>query len=437
MDKKPTVLVIGGGLGGVNVARGLQNAAVDIFLVDRRNHHLFQPLLYQVATAELEPAAVAAPIRQILHKQKNVTIALAEVKGIDLERKVVIGKRGEFGYDYLVIATGVQPAYFGRDEFKSFAPGLKSIDDAHEIRRRILLAFEEAEWEADEAARRARLTFVIVGGGPTGVELAGAIMDAAKRTLPKDFRRIDTTTTRVILLDGGDQLVKAMPDVVSQRIHKDLTEMGVEIRLHTRVSHVDVEGVMVGEERIFAGNVFWAAGVQGVPLAKTLDVEMDRAGRIIVGPDLSIPDYPEVFVIGDAAAATDAKTGNSVPGVAQGAIQSGKFVAEIIKQDLQGTSVAERPSFSYFDKGSMAIIGRGKGVTAVGKIYFGGFVGFLAWSVLHMAFLVGFGRKLTVTLVWIWNYIRNERAARIITGDPETRIKQVVGLTPIDHDPEE
>jgi NADH dehydrogenase len=428
-SQKPKVIVIGGGFGGLNVVRGLRDTAVDISLIDRHNHHLFQPLLYQVATAELEPAGIASPIRHILSSQKNVTVGLAVVMGVDLSRKALIFEGGEMTYDYLVIATGVETTYFGHDEFKALAPGLKSIADALEIRRRILQAYEEAEWEADEAARQAKLTFVIVGGGPTGVELAGAIMDAAKRTLPKDFRRIDTTTTRVILMHGGDRLVKAMPQAASQRIHRDLKEMGVEIHLNTRVSTVDEYGVMVGQKRIAAENVIWAAGVQGVPLAKTLGVELDRAGRVIVNGDMSIADNPNVFVIGDAALAPNAKTGKPVPGVAQGAIQTGKFVSDIIKNDLKGTPVSRRPAFSYFDKGSMAAIGRGKAVTAVGSRYVGGFLGYLAWNALHAAFLVGFRSKLFVILVWLGNYFRNERAARLIVGDSKLHIDKVIGAS--------
>jgi len=425
MAKKPVVLVIGGGYGGFNVVNGLRHTDVDILLVDRHNHQLFQPLLYQVATFELEPAAIATPLRHLLKKQKNVHIGLAEIKGIDLKRQVAIGPRIEMPYDYLVVATGVQTSYFGHDEYKYLAPGLKSLEDAQEIRRRILIAYEEAEWEADEASRRAKLTFVIVGGGPTGVELAGAIADAAHRTFPHDFKRIDTTNTRIVLIDGGDRLAKAMPAAASAQIERDLTKMGVEIRLHTRVTHVDKRGIMVGEERIEANNVFWAAGVQGVPLAHTLGVELDRAGRVMVGSDMAIPDFPNAFVVGDAAAATDAKTGDPVPGMAQGAIQTGKFVAEIIREDMNGSSLAERPAFSYFDKGSMATIGRGKAVTAVGDRHFGGFFGFVAWNALHLAFLHGFRRKIVVLLAWIWNYLSNDRAARIIIGDPDMEITEV------------
>jgi NADH dehydrogenase len=359
----------------------------------------------------------------VLKKQDNVSVILHEVGDIDLARNVLIFPRGEIKYDYLVLATGVETTYYGRDEFKPHAPGLKSIDDALEIRRRILIAYEAAELEADVERRRAILTFVIVGGGPTGVEMAGAISDAAQRTLPKDFRYVDTTTTRIILVDGGDRLLSAMPEAASKRAQADLAQMGVEIRLNSRVNDVTELGVVVGDEMISAENVFWAAGVQGVPLVHKLGAELDRAGRVIVGSDLSIPGHPNAFVIGDAAHAIDAETGNTVPGMAQGAIQGGKFVAKIIKTELSEGAKTTRPAFSYVDKGSMAMIGRGKAVAAIGKRTFGGFLGWLAWSGLHVAFLVGFRRKFTVLLMWFWNYIGGERAARIITGDPEIRPK--------------
>ena len=424
---KPRIIVIGGGFGGLNVVRGLKDEAVSITLVDRHNYHLFQPLLYQVATAEIEAAAIGPPIRHILRSQKNVTVALAEATGVDLQRKVVTFPRGEIGYDYLVIATGVQQSYFGNDQFKPFAPGLKSLDDAMEIRRRILLAFEEAEFEADDDSRRAKLTFVVVGGGPTGVELSGAIMDAAKRTLPEDFRNINTKTTRVILVDGGPRLLRAMPENASARIQRDLEAMGVEIHLNEQVTNVTERGVNVGDLHIAAENVFWAAGVQGTPIAQTLGVELDRAGRIIVNSDFSVPGYPEAFAIGDAASAIDAKTEKPVPGVAQGAIQGGQFVAKIIKSELKNGASKDRPAFVYFDKGSMAIIGRNKAVTAVGDRYIGGFIGWLAWLGIHAMFLVGFRRKIFVLLAWLWNYITNERAGRIITGDPKLHVKEVLG----------
>jgi len=421
----PKVIVIGGGFAGLNAVQGLKDAAVDITLVDRRNHHVFQPLLYQVATAELEPASIAAPIRSILSKQQNVSVGLGEVQGVDLARKVVLLPRGEVSYDYLIIATGVQQSYFGHDEYRKMAPGLKTVDDALEIRRRILLAFESAEWEGDPTARRAKLTFVIVGGGPTGVELSGAIMDVATRSLPKDFRHIDTSTARVILVQGAERLLPTMPEDLSEKVKSDLEAAGVEVQLHSYVTEVTEEGINVGEEHIPANNVFWAAGVQGQSLAQTLGVDLDRASRIVVGPDMSIPGHPEVFAIGDAAYAIDAKTGQPVPGVAQGAIQTGQFVARIIRNELDGTTATGRPAFSYFDKGSMAMVGRGKAVAAVGKIHLSGFLGWLSWIFLHIMFLVGFRRKFVTMTEWVRSYLFGQRYARLITGDQQLNLKDV------------
>ncbi|MDG2383192.1 MAG: NAD(P)/FAD-dependent oxidoreductase [Pirellulaceae bacterium] len=421
----PRVVVIGGGFGGINVAKRLKHAPVSVVLIDRRNYHLFQPLLYQVATAELEPASIAAPIRQILSKQSNVDVALGEITGVNLEDKVVLFDGGECKYDYLVIATGMQQSYFGHDEYRTAAPGLKSIDDALEIRRRVLLAFEEAEWEADEQARKAKLTFVVVGGGPTGVELAGAIMDVAAETLRKEFRQIKPKTARVIIVDGGKRLVAAMPEDLGQRAQQVLERMGIEIRLESRVTNVDSKGVVLGDERIEAENVFWAAGVQGQAFAKTLGVELDRAGRIVVGSDLSIPDHPEVFVVGDASLAPDAKTGNPVPGLAQGAIQGGRFVAKIIRNEVSSSASPTRPAFRYFNKGSMAMIGRGNAVAAIGKHHFSGFFGWLAWLLVHVMFLIGFGNKLLVMTEWFWNFVLGTRRAWLITADPPVEIKKL------------
>ena len=420
------VAIIGGGFGGLSVAKHLKRSSASIVLIDRNNYHVFQPLLYQVATAELEPANIAAPIRSILERQKNVTVALGEVTRVDLDEKFVQFDGGEISYDYLVIACGMQQGYFGHDEFKPHAPGLKSLDDALEIRRRVLLAFEEAEWEADEEARRAKLTFVVVGGGPTGVELAGAIKDVASEILPREFRNINKTTARVIIVDGGSRLVAAMPEDLSQKAHDVLNQMGVEMIQNVHVTDVTEEGVSIGDQFIAAENVFWAAGVQGQNWVKSLGVELDRAGRIVVGTDMSIPDHSEVFVVGDAAHAIDATTNKPVPGLAQGAIQTGKFVAEIIRNDLEG-GTQTRPAFSYHDKGSMAMIGRGNAVAAIGKRHFGGFVGWLAWSLVHVMFLVGFGNKLVVMCDWFWNFIRHRRRARLITGDPAVHIKQLRG----------
>jgi NADH dehydrogenase len=424
----PEVIIIGGGFGGLNVAKGLKKTHVFVTLVDKHNYHLFQPLLYQVATAELSEENIAAPIRRILRDQINARVALAEVEGIDLEQKAVIFPRGRKGYDYLVVAPGLEQTYFGHDEFKPFAPGLKGLDDASEIRRRILLAFEEAEYEADMESRRGKLTFVVVGGGPTGVELAGAIMETAKLTLPSEFRHIDTRTARVILVQGNDRLLTGMPASMGERARHDLESMGVEIRLNSYVTEVDQYGVLIGDERVAAENVLWAAGVQGTPLVHTLGVELDQSGRVNVNPDLSIPGHPEVFVIGDAAYVVDANTGEPVPAVAQGAIQMGQHVAKIIRDDLTGRSIIERPVFRYYDKGSMATIGRGKAVSFVYGRLIAGFLGWLMWGMVHIMFLVSFRNKFAVIFEWLWSYLSNERGSRLITGDHRLNIKEVRGV---------
>lgn len=421
----PRIVIIGGGFAGINVAKAFKKSAVEVDLIDKRNYHLFQPLLYQVATGELDPANIAAPIRKILWKQKNVHVALGKVTAIDFDKKIVQFDGGEMDYDYLVIATGAQQSYFGHDDFRVHAPGLKSIDDALEIRRRLFLAFEEAEWEADEEARRKKLTFVIVGGGPTGVELAGAVKEVASETLPKEFRNIHCGMARVILVDGGQRLVGPMPEDLGKKAQEVLEKMGVEIHLQVHVNEVTAEGVVIGDEKIPAENVFWAAGVQGQDLAKDLGVEIDRGSRIVVNPDMSLPGHPEVFVVGDAAHATDAKTGNPVPGVAQGAIQTGRFVAEIIKQEIEGRAPQERPAFSYYDKGSMAMIGRGNAIAAIGKVHYSGILGWISWNILHVMFLVGFRNRFKVMLDWLWNYIWKTRRSRLITGDPQVHIKRL------------
>ena len=429
LAERPLVVVVGAGFGGLNVVQGLKDVPVRVLLVDKRNHHLFQPLLYQVATASLSADNIATPIRKILRKQKNVAVGLVELSGADLEQKVVFGPGGgERHYDYLVVATGMEQAYFGHDEYKPFAPGLKDLNDAVEIRRRILLAFEEAEFELDEESRRGKLTFVVVGGGPTGVELAGAIVETATKSIPKDFRFVDTRAARVILVEGGDQLLKSMPEAMGLRAQRDLEDMGVEIRLNSYVTEVDEEGVMIGDERVPAENVLWAAGVQGTPFVRSLGVAMDRAGRVKVGPDLSIPGHPEVFVIGDAAHAIDAQTGEQVPGVAQGAIQMGQLVADTIRGDLEGVPVDDRPAYSYYDKGSMATIGRGKAVAWVNGRLFKGLLGWLAWGLVHLMFLVGYRNRITVMLEWVWSYFVYERGARLITGSPEVKVKKVRGI---------
>ena len=424
-QSRPRVVIIGGGFGGLHAAQGLAKNDAQVTLYDRRNYHLFQPLLYQVATAELEPNNIAFPIRKILNKQKNCDVALGEVTSIDLDNQQISVNGGVVPYDYLVVATGARQSYFGHDEYRSCAPGLKSVDDALEIRRRVLLAFEEAEWEENKQSRQAKLTFVIVGGGPTGMELAGAIMELASKTLPGDFHNIDTRCARVILIQGADRLVPGMPADLAHRAQGVLEKAGVEVRLNTLVTEVTNEGVAIGDEQIAAENIFWAAGVQGQAVSGTLGVDLDRASRVLVGPDMALPGHPEVFVIGDAAAAKDATTGNVVPGVAQAAIQAGDYVARIIAAELNGKKPTTRPTFCYHDKGSMAMVGRGNAIAAIGKTHLGGFIGWLAWNFVHAMFLIGFGNKLIVIFEWFWNYVRHTRQSRLITGDPDVHIKNL------------
>lgn len=405
----------------MQAARALRKSDARVTIVDRRNHHLFQPLLYQVATAGLSPADIAAPIRRIFRKQRNVNVRLDEVRGVDPRAKRVRLKNSDLDYDYLVLAAGATHSYFGHDDWQEIAPGLKTIDDATEIRRRILLAFERAEHEPSEDARRTELTFVVVGGGPTGVELAGAIKEIAAQTIPRDFRNIDTRTTRVILLEGGDRLLAAYDPSLCDRAKRDLEDIGVEVRLKTFVTGIETGRVTMGDESIDAGNVFWAAGVQASPIAKSLDVELDKSGRVLVEPDLSVPGFPEVFVVGDMAAARflgkDANEDDTwVPGVAQGALQGGTHAGRIIARELKGADRSQRPAFRYHDKGSMATIGRASAVAEIGRFKFGGFVAWVLWGLVHVMFLVEFRNRVGVMLGWFWNWITFTRGARLITG---------------------
>ncbi len=420
-DDRARVFIVGGGFGGIAAARALARAPVRVSLVDRRNHHVFQPLLYQVATAALAPSEISAPIRSIVRHQANCDVAMAEVKSIDPVNRRIIVSGGHIGYDYLILATGATHAYFGRDEWAAVAPGLKSIEDATELRRRILLAFETAEYEGSPEARRAVLTFGIVGGGPTGVEMAGAIKEIAGKTLPRDYRHVDTRTTRVILFEGGDRLLSGFAPELSERTKRDLEKLGVEVRLNTMVTDVTTEGVRVGEEFIPVRNVFWAAGVKGSPLGASLGVPLDRSGRVIVEPDLSIPGHPEVFVVGDLAAARSADTDKPVPGVAQGAIQMGRHAGKVIAQEAEarraGREPRPRPAFVYHDKGSMAVIGKARAVVQIGRFKLGGFVAWLLWAGIHIAFLINFRNRLLVLMRWLWNWVTNARDARLITGE--------------------
>ncbi|WP_206295351.1 NAD(P)/FAD-dependent oxidoreductase [Humisphaera borealis] len=412
------LIVIGAGFAGLNLVKGLRGLPLDIILVDKHNYHCFQPLLYQVATAGLSPADIAYPIRRVFRDQKNVRVVLGEVERIDLANKTVSGGEASVSYDYLAICVGVTHSYFGNEKWQPMAPGLKSIDDATEIRRKVLLAFEAAELEQDEASRRAKLTFVVVGGGPTGVEMAGALREIAAVDIQRDFRNIDTTTSRIMLLQGGDRLLPSMDPKLSARALKDLQDMGVEVRLNCRVTGVDETGVWVGDEQLPADNIIWAAGVQAPAMLRTLGVPTDRSGRIVVGPDLSIPGHPEVFVLGDAGAITDAKTNQPVPGLAPAAMQMGKFAAKVLRAELSGQSadVKARPGFSYHDKGTMATIGKRRAVADIKGWHITGLVAWLMWSVVHVMFLISFRTKLFVMAGWVYDYIMNNREARLITG---------------------
>lgn len=428
MTGTPRVVIVGGGFAGLYAARALARSDASITVIDRNNHHLFQPLLYQVATASLNPADIAAPIRQILKGQANCRVLLGEVTGIDTARRVVVLSDGEEPYDHLVVAAGATHSYFGHDDWAKHAPGLKDASDALEIREKFLLSFEAAEREPDAGKRRAILTFVVIGGGPTGVELAGAMAEIARRAIPREFRRIDTTTARIILLEGGARLLTAFPPDLSTRAKHDLESMGVEVWVNSIVSSIDARGVTIGEERIATRNVFWAAGVKASPIGASLGAPMDRAGRVLVNPDLSLPGHPEVFVVGDLAAIKDEKSGEMVPGVAPAAMQMGRFVGRLIAAEIergQATSAAPRPRFAYKDKGNLATIGRAR---AVGVINGRGFAGLLAWALwlgIHIVYLIGFRNRVLVLTQWAWAYFRYERGARLITRPSAERVKEL------------
>ena len=421
---RPRVLIVGGGFAGLAAAKALRDAPVELTLIDRRNHHVFQPLLYQVATASLSPADISAPIRSVLRGQKNCEVVLAEITGVEVDKRHLVTNVGPVGYDYLVLAAGATHAYFGRDEWARLAPGLKSLEDATELRRRILLAFESAEQEGSEEMRRAVLTFGIVGGGPTGVELAGAIKEIAGRTIPLDYRHIDTRTTRVILFEAGPRLLPTFAPQLSARAQRDLERMGVEVRVNSAVTDVTPEGIAIGAEFIPVRNVFWAAGVKASGLGRSLGVPLDRAGRVIVGPDLTIPGHPEVFVVGDMAAMTSADTGKPVPGVAQGGIQSGHYAGAAIARLVRDpSSAAARKPFVYHDKGSLAVIGKAKAIAEIGSLKLGGFLAWAIWGGIHIAFLIGFRNRAQVLFAWFWNWLLNARDARLIIGEARLDIR--------------
>jgi NADH:ubiquinone reductase (H+-translocating) len=414
-DARPHVVIVGGGFGGLAAARALRRTPVQVTLVDRRNHHLFQPLLYQVATAGLSPADIAYPIRAILSQQANASVLLAEAVAVDVARREVVLKDGRLGYDHLIVATGSSHSYFGHEEWEAVAPGLKSLEDALEIRRRILLAFEKAERETDPEQRRALLTIVVVGAGPTGVELAGAIAEIARQVMKSDFRAIDPRETRVLLVEAGDRVLGTFPESLSHWAAEALRLRGVEVLLDTRVTAIDHDSVALGGERLAAETVLWAAGVAASPLVRSLGVPLDRAGRVFVEPDLSIADHPEIFVIGDAMTRVQVD-GTPLPGVAPVAMQQGRHVAHLIAHDLTD---GRRDPFVYRDKGSLATIGRAAAVAHVGRLKLRGFLAWLLWLFVHILYLVGFRNRVVVLINWAWAYFTLSRGARLITGDIE------------------
>jgi NADH dehydrogenase len=427
------VVIVGAGFGGLNAAESLARAPVSITVIDRKNHHTFQPLLYQVATAGLSPGEIAAPIRSILSRHKNVEVLMAEVTGFDLERRVVQtaiqNEVQEVPYDSLIVAAGASHAYFGHDEWQTLAPGLKTIEDALEIRRRVLLAFELAERRAAAGESCDPLNFVVVGAGATGVELAGTLAEICRHALAHDFRAIDPRRARIHLIEGGPHVLPTYPEDLSRSALEQLQRLGVEVLTSTMVTKIEPGVIYMGETRMNAAVILWAAGVAASPLGKKLGVPVDRAGRVLVNPDLSLPNHPEVFVIGDLAALNDA-SGKMLPGVAPVAILEGRFVARLIRKELEsdtgapsfscslreGGGVDVRPAFHYHDKGSLATIGRAAAVAQFGKIHISGFMAWLAWLFVHILFLIGFRNRLLVFIQWAWSYFTYERGARLITG---------------------
>ena len=407
MTERPHIVILGGGFGGLYAAKALRKAPARVTVVDRRNFHLFQPLLYQVATAALNPSDIAYPIRSVVAHQENTNVILGEVTAVDVERKIVKLIDSEVAYDYLIVATGATHSYFNHPEWSLIAPGLKTIEDAIEIRRRVLLAFEAAERENDPDRQKAWMTFVIVGGGPTGVELAGALSEIARHTMIRDFRRINPSSARVILVEGNDRVLPVYPPDLSAKAEKQLRDLGVEVITKGMVTGVDDHSVKIGDVTIATRTVLWAAGVQASPLGRTLGAPIDRAGRVVVNEDLSVPGHPEVFVTGDLAAVP------GVPGVAPAAIQEGTHAAKNILRMIRG-----QPSqpFHYWNKGSLATIGREAAVADLGKLHISGFLAWFAWLAVHIFFLIGFRNRVLVILQWAWAYLTYQRGARLITG---------------------
>jgi NADH dehydrogenase len=410
--RRPRIVIIGAGFSGLNAAVHLARADAGVTVIDRRNHHLFQPLLYQVATAALSPADIASPIRGILARQHNAEVTLGTVTGIDTAGRAVLFGDRRIPYDQLVIATGARESYFGHDNWAAVTSGLKSIEDAETMRRRILVAFERAEDVADEIERRRLLTFVIIGGGPTGVELAGALAELARSALARDFRHIDPGSARIVLVEGGPRLLAAFPPRLSDAAARALARLGVELRLGTMVTGCDADGVELGGERIASCTVIWAAGVSASPAAQWLGVEPGRGGRLPVGPDLTLPGHPEIFAIGDTALVEGA--GGALPGVAPVAKQQGAYVARVIASRLAGKPPPG--PFRYRNYGNLATIGRREAVADFGRVRLTGWVAWLAWGLAHIYFLIGFRNRMTVAVDWLWSYLTYQRGARLITG---------------------
>ena len=409
---RPRVVIIGGGFGGLAAARGLGHAHVAVTLIDRTNHFIFQPLLYQVATAALAPSDITAPIRWVLRHQRNAEVLMAEVREIDPKKQVVRidDSLREIPYDYLIVATGSRHAYFGHNEWEPYAPGLKAIEDASEIRRRFLLAYEHAEKTEDEKAREELLTFVIVGGGPTGVELAGAMPYIARKALAPDFRKVDTRKTRVILVEAGPRILPTFPEDLAARALRDLNDLGVEVRVGSMVTGVGPDGVMVGSEKIRARTAFWAAGNLSSPLGKFLGAPLDRAGRVQVNPDLSVPGVPNVFIVGDLAALV--QDGRPIPGVGPAALQEGKSAAKNILRELRREA---RKPFHYWNKGDLAVIGRSRAIADLGWIRFSGWFAWVFWLFVHITYLIGFRNRIVVLTEWAYAYFTSQAGVRLIT----------------------
>ena len=417
MRETPRVVIVGGGFGGLAAAKALRHSPVEVILIDRTNHHLFQPLLYQVATSVLAPGQISSPIRSILRKQQNTTVILGEVTGVDKEQRCVFVNSADrsgvpIAYDFLILATGVTHSYFGHNEFEKFAPGLKSLADAVAVRNKILSAFEQAEAEEDPARHKDLLTFVLVGAGPTGVEMASAIAILVRNTLASEFRRVDPRSARIILLDMAPRVLGTFSEGLSEKAKEHLEALGVEVRLGHAVEQIDADGVVVAGTRIPSKTVIWTAGVAPSPAGKWLEAEADRAGRVRIQSDLTVPGHPEIFVIGDTASLD--QDGKPLPGVAQVAMQQGRYAGDLIHQRATDAP-APRP-FRYFDKGNMAVVGKNFAVLQSGKVHFGGFVAWLAWALIHLQFLAQSSLRVSVFVQWIWTYITGQRGSRLIVN---------------------